>query len=249
MNSSLAIYYSKDNLTTRFVDYSNVYFLPFVCLFGVITSFLCLLVTYKRDDSNGKTLDYIRINSAIDFIFLFIESFLFIIRCGTLCPYGYTYASKFYEIYIYLYFGYILVTSQVFLNIYVTYDRLRMFSGKLGNQKRLGIYQVYVICVFISAIANALPYLISKTVSAAGIYMSGPNSSSQDILYIRTMRKEFDTPFFQDLLTTIMAIKDPTMFTLLCLLNVFVCLKFRLYLKTRKILIKKVMSSKYAFIS
>ena len=120
-SNNLRVYYSKVNLTNSFVDNSNVYLLPSICLFGIGTSLLCLLVSFKRDDSNAKTLDYILINSAIDFIFLLIEIFVVIIRCGALCPYGYTYAAKFYEIYIFQYVGYIFVTGQVLLNIYVAY--------------------------------------------------------------------------------------------------------------------------------
>ena len=134
--SNFPIYYSKENLTVRFADYSNVILMPTICYIGVLGSLLSLIVTFKRDESNAKTLDFIFLNSSIDFIFLLTQSFLVVFRCGVLCPYGYKYASKFYEIYIFLYFGYILITSQVFLNIYVSYDRLKMFSAKLNNQKK-----------------------------------------------------------------------------------------------------------------
>lgn len=239
MNSSWPIFYSKANLTTRFVDYSNVYLLPTICYFGVITNTICVLATYKPTEGNSKTLNYIFLNSAVDILFLLIQSFLVIIRCGVLCPYGYTYVAKFYEIYIYLYVGYVLVSSEVFLNIYVTFDRFKMFSGKMNNQKQLSIYIVYAICVLISIVANALPYLIAKQVVPLGIYMPNPNSTYTEMLYVRAFRQAFETPLFQNLQTAILIIKDSVMFTVLCVLNFILALKFRAYVNSRQRLIKR----------
>lgn len=247
-NSNLTIYYSKENLTTRFVDYSNVYLLPSICLFGIITSSICICVSYKRDESNAKTLDYILLNSLVDFFFLIIQFFLFIIRCGMLCPYGYTYIAKFYEIYIYLYLGYVLVTAQIFLNIYVVYDRLKMFTGKLTNQKQLTIYQVFGICVIISIFANMIPYPIAREIVPLGIYKPIPNSSYSEILYARVYRKEFQTIVMQNIFTAILIVKNPFTLFVLCVISILVCFRFRNFLKSRKALLKKDISSKIFFI-
>lgn len=241
--TGLLIFYSKENLTNRFVDYSNVYLLPSICLFGIITSFICIVVSFKRDESNAKTLDYIFLNSLIDFSFLCIQSFLFIIRCGMLCPYGYTWFAKFYEIYIYLYIGYILVTSQIFLNIYVTYDRLKMFSGKLSVKKPPSIFKVYAVCAFISIIFNAPNYAISREIVPKGIYQLDPNSSYTEILYVRAYRSEFQTLVMQNILTVILAIKDPFFFCVLCGINIWLCIRFRIYLNSRKHLVKRFITT------
>lgn len=247
MNETLPIYYSKANLTTRFADYSNVYVLPSICAFGIVTSILCIIVSAKRDESNAKSLDYILLNSLIDFLFLLTQFFLFIIRCGDLCPFGYTYAAKFYEIYIFLYFGYVLVSSQVFLSIYISYDRLSLFSGKAYTQKKMSLYRVYFVCFVISGLVNAPPYLIAREVVALGIFIPTPNTTSYEILYIRTIRAEFQTLIANYLLTILMAIKDPIMFTVLTGLSIWICVKFRIYLKSKKMLIKKIISSKSFF--
>lgn len=232
--SELPIFYSKENLTTRFVDYSNVYLLPSICLFGIITSLVSILVSFKRDESNAKTLDFILINSLIDFSFLLIQSFLFIIRCGLLCPYGYTWFAKFYEIYIYLYIGYSLVSSQVFLNIYVAYDRIKMFSAKLSSQKPVSIYLAYAICAILSIIANIPNYGISRDIAPRGIYKPDPNSTYTEILYARIYRPEFQTIIMQKVLLVIGIVKEPFFFCVLCLINIWVCIRFRIYLNSRK---------------
>lgn len=243
--SNLPVYISKENLTTRFVDYSNVYLLPSICFFGIITSFICILVSYKHEESNAKTFDYILLNSIIDFCFLLIECFLFIIRCGVLCPYGNTWFAKFYEIYIYLYVGYILVTAQILLNIHVTYNRLKIFSGKLSNKKQLTIYQVFGICTCLGALANLLTYPIAREIVPVGIYKPIANSSYSEILYVRVYRKEFQTIVMQNILTVFVFFKNPFTLFVLCVISILVCYRFRKFLKSRKKLLKCVKSSKY----
>lgn len=263
--SSLPVYYSKENITNRFVDNSNVYILPSICYMGIITSLACLVVSssFKRrddhhdDDKSNPTLDYIFLNSLIDLVFLLIQSFLFIFRCGALCPYGYTYTAKFYEIYIYLYIGYILVTSQVLLNIYVSVERLRMFSGKLTSHLggsssasncsnsshisctlwRLNIFQVYFIFLLISVFFNAPPYLMAKEITPLGVLVNSANNST-DVLYVRTTRKEFQTSTIRPLLTILLVIKDPLMYLVLCAINILVCVKFRKFLYSKRQILK-----------
>ena len=238
--SEITIFNSKENLTNRFVDYSNVYLLPSVCGFGIITSFLCIVVSLKSDESNAKTFDYILLNSLIDFFFLLIQCFLFIIRCGILCPYGYTWFAKFYEIYIYLYVGYVLILSQVFLNIYVAHDRLKMFSAtaNFSGRKQISIYKVYLVFAIIATLANLLPYVIAREIVPLGIYQPDPNSTYTEILYVRIFRQDFMTATIQNVLLVYGALKDPFFFFVLFVVSFLVCLRFRNYLKTRHILLK-----------
>ena len=234
--SSLPVYYSKEGLTPRFADYSNVYVLPPICAFGIATNILCIIVSAKRDESNAKSLDYILLNSLIDFFFLLIQFFLFIIRCGALCPYGYTYGAKFYEVYIYLYIGYVLVTSQVLLSMYIAWDRLKMFSGKLSAQKpKLNLYIVYIIFFIIGCISNTPQYLIYEIISPYGIYYPNVNSTWYEIIYIRTTRDIFRSKIAEWLLTACAAVNSPILFIILFLLNIWLCVKFRVFMKSRKL--------------
>ena len=233
--SSLRVYYSKEGLTPRFADYSNVYVLPPICAFGIATNILCIIVSAKRDESNAKSLDYILLNSVIDVVFLLIEFFLFIIRCGALCPYGYTYGAKFYEIYIYLFVGYVLITSQVLLSMYIAWDRLKMFSGKLTAKKpKLNLYMVYIIFFIIGAILNTPRFVISKILIPFGIFKSNENSTTYEIMWMRSTKSEYQSPLAQWLLTALAIINYPLLYGLLFLLNIWLCVKFRMYLKSRK---------------
>ena len=242
--SSLPVYYSKERLTPRFADYSNVYVLPPICAFGIATNILCIIVSAKRDESNAKSLDYILLNSIIDVVFLLIQLFLFIIRCGALCPYGYTYGAKFYEIYIYLYIGYVLITSQVLLSMYIAWDRLNMFSGKLSKQKpKLNLFMVYIIFFIIGGILNTPQIILPKIIIPLGIFKSNENSTTYEIIWIRSTKSEYETELAQWLLASLSLINYPLLYSLLFLLNIWVCLKFRLYLKSRQQLLKYATSS------
>src|SRR5579883_2357715 len=112
-NSLLPIYYSKENFSSRFYDYSNVFFLPMVCFFGMISSILCIVGSLKKDDSKTQTFTFMLINSIVDFLFLLSQFFIFSFRCGVLCSFGYSYMTTFYKIEFFWFGGYALVNSQV----------------------------------------------------------------------------------------------------------------------------------------
>ena len=206
--------------------------MPSICGFGIITSLICIIVSVKKDASNAKLFNYIIFNSFIDLLFLSTQIFLVIIRCGTLCPYGNRY-------YIFLYAGYVLSTSQLFLSIYVAYDRLRMFSAKSGNRKQISLFKVYIVCFLIGVVSNLAPYCVSREVVPIGIYIPDPNSTYYEVLYAKTFKPEFQTPIANALMTANLFIKDIGMFILLCVLNIWLCVKFRNHLKSKKSLVKK----------
>lgn len=257
--SSLPVFNTKTVLSTRLADYSNVYFLPTICLFGMLTSLTSMIVSYRLHSSTRhsrrvskkelqhlcKTRDYILLNSILDFAFLLVESFLFIIRCGSLCPHGYAYASKFYEIYVYLYFGYVLITAQVFFNIYVAIDMLRMLNVNYSNSRsRLFIYGMSAISLILSMAINLPAFLISKEIVAFGIYMPATSNNDSiitandyEILYSSSIRIGFDSEIAQDLLTACLIIKNPVMYISLFVLNLLVCLKYRKYIRSKKCLV------------
>lgn len=251
MNSSIIEIFSKVNLTNRFVDVSNVYVLPLSCFFGILTSILSVFVSLKRDKANAKVFDFIFINSSIDLTFLLIQSFIFVFRCGIFCSFQYTYPSVFYKLYIFLFIGYALVTSQILFNIYVAYDRFRIFSGKLTlSQKSFNIYIVYAICGVTAILTNSITYSITWEVTPFGVFIPEINSTHSELLWTIKLRNEFQIPILKELLSTIMVIEYPLLFMILCAVSITVCIRFRLYLKSKQKLIKKNSNlSNFTFLS
>lgn len=243
-NSSLPIVDSKVNLSSRFFDYSNVYFLPITCSFGLLTSILCLLASYKKDASNANLMTYIFINSTIDFLFVLTQLFSFIIRCGILCPYGYAYLSKQYEIYIFWFVGYSLINMQVFFNTFVAYNRLKAFSSK-SIQQTSNFYRPLILFALIAIVLNTISYPLDYDAKAFAIYM--PNPYTTELLYQSSFRDEFQTTALQDIIFVCLALKDPFMYLFFCFLNLLVVLRYRKYVKNRRYLVKNTRSSKYIF--
>jgi hypothetical protein len=240
-NSSLPIVDSKVNLSSRFFDYSNVYFLPITCSFGLLTSILCLLASYKKDASNANLMTYIFINSTIDFLFVLTQLFSFIIRCGILCPYGYAYLSKQYEIYIFWFVGYSLINMQVFFNTFVAYNRLKAFSSK-SIQQTSNFYRPLILFALIAIVLNTISYPLDYDAKAFAIFM--PNPYTTELLYQSSFRDEFQTTALQDIIFVCLALKDPFMYLFFCFMNLLVVLRYRKYVKNRRYLVKNTRSSK-----
>lgn len=231
MNFSLPIYFSKENLTTRFVDYSNTVFLPSICFFGMLTSIGCIVASFKKDESQANIINFIFINSLIDFFFLLAHFFVLIIRCGSLCPYSYSYFSKFYQIYVFWFASYSLLNSQVLFSIYIAYDRLQAFSARI-DRKNIKIYRVFGICVVIGTLLNILPYAISKEVVLMGVYVS--NNGDIEYLYDKNVRSAFSSQLMNNLITALLTFSNPVLFMVFVIINILVLIRFRYYLNKKK---------------
>lgn len=246
---NLTIIESKEALTSRFLDYSNVVLLPAICLFGMATSLVCILASWPRrrrrtDESNVKIFNYILINSSVDFVFLFTQFFSVIVRCGSLCPYGYSYASKVYEIYVFWLVGYSVINAQVLFSVYVSYDRLKLFSNSIDKNKT-SLYLVFAACLTLGTCFNIPSYAFSKDVVLFGVFMTAPNTT--ELLYKKIVRDEFLSPVWQNILAVLLVVKDPVMFLVLCGVNFLVCLRFREYLKKKNSLVNENLSSNLGF--
>lgn len=238
--SNLPVFASKHILTSSLVDLGNVYLLPSVCFVGMLASLVNISVTCTNK-SNDKIIKYILVNSTVDFLFLLIEFFLVIIRCGALCPYGYTYAAKFYEIYIYLYVGYVLVTFQTMLNIYILLERIRSFS----NQRNVSCIRCkFNICclifLLVSVVLNAPPYLMSKQVQEYGLLARTNGTDGYEILYVKGTRVEFETKIIKLFLMFNILVDKPAMYFTICLLNGIIAVKFRQHIKRKQNLLSAV---------
>jgi hypothetical protein len=243
MNSTLPIYYSKNELTLRFADYFNVFVLPTICLIGMLTS-LATWIVALRIKKRDHILKYILTNSLIDFSFLMTQIFLPIFRCGTLCPFGYRYAAKFYELYIYLFFGYVLITFQAIFNFKMTLERLKIFSNgprhlsnaitqRARTPNETSIFQLIVFFI-VAILINAPNYLFSKEIIPFGIYKSNETMHHQEVLYRRNIRELFKTEISETLLIILAIIASPGFYMVTGVLNTLVAVKFRNFVKNKR---------------
>jgi hypothetical protein len=231
MNVNLTIYYSKANLSTRFADYSNVYVLPVVCAFGLLTSLASLVVAFQIKQRD-HIVEYILANSLIDFLFLLTQFFLFLIRCGTLCPWGYTRASKLYENYIYLFVGYTLNTFQALFNLLMAIQCLRLFSSQRRRTNQIKNHWFYILFVILALGLNAPSILFSRELTVVGIYVA-PNGKA-DYLYEWLAINAWHQGFLKLFRTLLAIMKTPFLYVLMGVFNILVAVRFRSFIRKKQ---------------
>ena len=178
------------------------------------------------------------INSLTDLVFLFIEFFLVIIRCGNLCPLGYEFSSKIYELYIYLFVGYTIISFQLLLDISVSLNRLFSFSATKSNSKEISFLIKCLIFMFVAFIIN-FPNTLSNEVAKLGLLeLKEKNFTRYETLYMVNIKDDFKTPLIKAFLVIFSIIKEPILFVSLLIINIIVAFKFRKHLNMKKKLTK-----------
>ncbi|CAF1037986.1 unnamed protein product [Brachionus calyciflorus] len=234
--SKIRIIYSKNEITNIITDYVNVYWLPGICFFGMITSSLGIIGSFSKD-FNKNPFKLIFIDSLGDFLFLLTQFFLFIMRCGSLCPWGFSYWSKIYEVYIYLFTGYTIITFRVLVDISVAFNRLLIFLNFKQSSKEFNFYLKALIFLTFSVFLNAPLFAISKEVVVLGHYYPKRNSSFYEVLYTMSNRSIVKPNWVQIILSILAIFKDIVFFVILIGINIGIAIKFKQLMKKKKTMI------------
>ena len=234
-NTSL---YNKSELSPRLVDYTNVFIHPAICLFGMVTSLLSLVIFCDKKfllaKANSIIYQYMLVISVCDFLFLLTQFFLVVIRCGSLCPFGYAQSSKSYELYIYLFIGYTIITFQVLLDISVSINRLFSFSTKFKNSFEIS-FRLKCGLFLIASIALNVPMAISNEVSVRGYaILDIINGTTQyETLFKVNFKESYDSPLIRAVLLAISITKLPLLFFILCILNIIIAVKLNRHMNKK----------------
>ena len=233
---------SKDSLSARSHDYSNVYLLPTISLFGIITSIINIIVLVEINKKpKSRTFKYMLVNSLSDLIFLLIESSLFLIRCGSLCPYGSTRFAKVYEHYIFLYLGYVIVMFSALMDLSLSIDRLNMFMTKKHaprasrryNETRCFVFRCLSLFIF-SAVILIPGFLISRDTRVLA-RLSLPGSNDYELLFENEVKAEWINNSTLKLVYLLcMIAKGPVLLITLFVANSIIVFKFRRHIKKKQ---------------
>lgn len=188
MNSTLLtkpIYNSTASLSSRVTDIANVFVLPPICVFGIVLNIFCIIVV-SRKELSGELYTFILFHSICDLIFLVINVFTCIVRCGIYCAYGYAFLSKVWELYIHLFTGNSFLLFGTGLDIVVAFNRLFSFSSTqpklIDRFNKIDLKIKCLVLAILSALANTPSYIITRNVQLIGYlessyYDSGDNST------------------------------------------------------------------------
>jgi len=184
---------------------------------------------------NNLMQNYMFVNSIADLVYLLVDFFLVIIRCGNLCPYGYAYASKFYELYIYLFVGYTIVTFLVVVDISVSIKKLLSFSSSTFVSK----FPFSLMCLIFGLLALILnfPNTLSIEINVRGVIMlknDTDNSTNLENLYGLSLKNDFQNEIVQFVLLAFSLIKEPLLFVALFIINIIISYKFHRHLANKR---------------
>ncbi len=125
---SLVIYRNVIGLSTRMLDDLNVYAQPSVSFFCLACGLLNVSILSNKT-LKGMVYKHLFVVAIASCVYALNNSFTFIIRCGLLCPYGYSYWSKVYEVYCYIYIAKSLELFILLLEIHLAFQRIHSFSN------------------------------------------------------------------------------------------------------------------------
>ena len=128
-------YYNLYTLSDKTTDILNTFILPIISFFSILCGLVCVIVLSNKK-LKGIIFQHMKVISIANLVYALINFFLFIIRCGRLCPYGYDYGAKVYEYYIYLTIGKSLELFVILLDLNLLMLKLRSFSTKKHSKKR-----------------------------------------------------------------------------------------------------------------
>ncbi len=166
-SSNTSIPLNSIPLTAFISDVFNVYVLPPLCYMGVVLNLLCIIVTHKLKAT--KTFLYMELTSLSDFLFLLINSSLFIIRCGSLCNLGYTFGAKAYEIYIYLFIGSSLLFFSSLVEILILFDQYLTIKNRPLKFKTNMLVAVFSVI----SLAASTPTFLTRRIGTQNFYING----------------------------------------------------------------------------
>lgn len=247
----LICYDSTESFSHRWYDYSNMFLLPAICVFGILTSALNLFILAKTGITENIHL-YMLIGAVSDFSYLVTQVLIAWFRCGQLCPYSYSYWSKVYELYVYLYLGYVIVTFSALVDISVSIDRILLFSSNHNILSRRR-FAVRCVILFITAAALVLPdYALAREIVPKGILIqpvSGIDNSTSyaySIIYSKAMKKSWLVPSLQISLTVLSLAKGPILIGTVLIMCVILVLKLRNHQKRKNKI--TVTASEFSFL-
>ena len=232
----LSSYNSTDGLSLPIYDYANTYFLPLICLFGIVTSITNIIVLMQNKLENDIN-KYFLVNSCCDFVFLLTQIFVLIIRCGKLCSYSYTYGAKFYEAYIFRYIGCTIALFSLILDICFSIDRINSFKSTNRINKSKVPFKIRFMLLFLLTALICIPqYVLFKIPEAFGkliFYDLKTNLTSYKILF---QLKNRDDVVLKTISIALRYFRGYFLLCLLILLNLVIAYKFKNHLAKKKLI-------------
>ena len=237
-NNKEKLYYSLDSLSFRISDYGYSYLIPTVCAFGIITNAITIIILVKGK-LKGIMYKYMLFMCIFEIIEMAINFWLMIVRCGTLCPYGYGYLSKVYEQYFYLYLHNVSIFYSNITELHIAFNRLNHFSKDLKSFSKKIPFKLRIGVLFILGIAINYPnYLMSRDIVKIGslVTYTNENTTSLRSLYQIKNNAYNDNIYWKIVLFILAVSRKLLLLIILFIANVIMGFMFKKYIKNKELL-------------
>ena len=238
----IKIYNSTSQISTLFTDYANFIVMPLISFIGIVTNLASFVVALKLDKANLMHL-FILYDSFLNFILSFVSLFIIIVRCGSLCPYGYKFESKIYDLFVFLYSKHTILFVSHALKGLVAWNRLFAFSTKKTrfklNIKAFKISSLIILGIGVLLQAFLISY--SRFIRKFGVIFrkNAQNEVVYEFLYKVDLR-DFNTGM-RILILCLLLLEDFILILILFIIDVLILVKYLKYAKNRN---KKLVSLK-----
>lgn len=244
-NNKLVLINSTESLSLRSSDFVNVFILPPICLVGIVLNVICIIVVAQKE-LTGELYSFILFHSICDLIFLFINTFTCIIRCGIYCPYTFAFLSKIWELYFHLFTGNTFLLFGTGLDIVVSFNRLFSFSSTrpklIDKFNKIDLKIKCLILAVISLVANLPSYVITRNVTLIGYlqhFEYSSESSSNMTVWYEPLFQALTNPigkndFMVAFLFVLTLFRGVIPLFVLFFMNLIIGVKFRSHLKKKR---------------
>ena len=231
---NLPIYNSTDTLSITINDYFNTYILPIICLFGIVTNIVNIIV-FKQTKMDNDITKYFITNSCCGLAFLSTQVFLFIFRCGNLCPYQYNYGAKLYEKYIYGYIGYVIYNFCLLLDISTSLKRFSSFQIGTNNKKLKISFELKCVIFLIISLLICLPHIIYLKIEVIGKLAINDKKLNTTYEMLYDLNPSFQNDFItKTIIFIVRIIRGCGLYVLLLILNVLIAYKLKKHISKKK---------------
>ena len=242
------LYENVESLSFRIVDYGNVVFLPILVVFSIITNTLTLIVL-TQPILKKKIFTYMFAMCLFDCYSLISTFWLCLIRCGALCPheFSYSYGSKFYELYFYLFLDNVTEFLSNVMDVHIAFNRLFSFStsNKFSFKFNKIPFKFQCLLWIIFSLIIALPsFILTKSVRIIGYLVTKSysfnntefNTSYEPLYQIQSNRLQNmnAAKLILVLISQVIYIAKPILLIILCIVNFVMGVKFKKYLQEKR---------------
>lgn len=167
-----------------------------------------------------------------------INMFIFTIRCGVYCSFGYSYGSKLFETYVYQFLAKVFECSTILADIKLSFIRLDSFK-KINIIKKKFVTLHFFIFFLVAIILIAPSAIIFKEVKLFGYLIVEIDNISSNLTMYQSLYSSQSTQlgtniYVKSIIITLSLIRGLILLNVLSVINLIVFIKFRIYINNKK---------------